>query len=317
MTKVADVIVVGGGVIGSAVTYYLAKEGFKVTLVDRGDLASGTSSACDGNVLAIDKMPGYDSQMTFQSQKMLAELTNELDYDFEYRCPGSTLAVEDEVQDAVARDWTERQKAAGLPMRYMTGAEVHEDEPMLARDIVGLVECASDCSLYPMGLVYGFTYAARRHGAEVRQFCEVRSILRDSSGRVTGVETSDGPVPGGMGVLSAGVWTAAIAATAGVDVPIVPRKGQILVTECAHRIGRRKVMEIGYLMAKFGGSAKRQVEPDMEKYGIALVFEPTMQSNYLIGSSREFVGYDNSCDPRVLGLLAKRAVRFFPVMKDL
>ncbi|NPV70376.1 MAG: FAD-binding oxidoreductase [Firmicutes bacterium] len=317
MSKAFDVIVVGGGVIGSSVTYYLSKEGFQVALFDRGDLASGTSSACDGNVLATDKMPGFDSQMTYKSQQLLAGLQDELAYDFEYRQPGSTLAVEDEGQAIVARDWTRRQREAGLPMRYIEGGEVHEDEPMIAPDIIGLVECKSDSSLYPMGLVYGFTLAAQRLGAEVHQFSEVRSILKDSTGAVKGVEASDGTYHAPRVVISAGVWTPAVAATAGVNVPIKPRKGHILVTESTFRIGRRKVMEFGYLMAKFGGKEKRRVEPDMEKYGVALVFEPTMQGNYLIGSSREFVGFDTTCNESVLALLARRAVRFYPAMEDL
>jgi len=74
VTSATDVIVIGGGVIGSATAYYLSQEGVKVSLIERGDIASGTSSACDGNILAIDKVPGYDSQVTLKSQKLLAEL---------------------------------------------------------------------------------------------------------------------------------------------------------------------------------------------------------------------------------------------------
>ncbi|MGE5485523.1 MAG: NAD(P)/FAD-dependent oxidoreductase [Ignavibacteriales bacterium] len=316
MNRTFDVIVVGGGIIGSAVTYYLSKEGFQVGLLDRGDLASGTSSACDGNVLAIDKMPGFDSQLTYKSQQLLSGLQDELGYDFEYRQPGSTLAVEDEDQDVAAREWTRRQAEAGLPVRYIEGAEVHEDEPMIAPDIVGLVECKSDSSLYPMGLVFGFTLAAKNLGARICQFTEVQSILKGSSGELKGVDTTDGQYYAPRVVICAGVWTPAVAAMAGVCVPITPRKGHILVTESTFRIGRRKVMEFGYLMAKFGGQ-KRRVEPDMEKYGVALVFEPTMQGNYLMGSSREFVGFDTTCDARVMTLIARRSVRFYPVMKDL
>lgn len=317
MSKSADVIVVGCGVIGSSVAYYLSRAGLSVTVVERGDAASGTSSACDGNVLVTDKMPGFDSQMTFESQKLYDKLENELGYDFEYRRLGSTLAVEDEGQEKVARDWVKRQTEAGVPMRYLEGAQVGEDEPRLAKDIIGLVECASDSSLDPMAVVFGFTEAAKRFGAVIKPWTEVRSVLRGKSGEICGVDTSGGEIRAPKVVLAAGVWTPAIAASVGVDVPVVPRKGHILVAERSQAVGRRKMMEFGYLMAKFGSREKRKVEPDMEKYGIAFVFEPTPHGNFLIGSSREFVGFDTTCDTRVLELLARRAIRFYPCIKDI
>jgi len=189
-----DVIVVGCGVIGASVSYFLAKAGVKVMAIDRNDTASGTSSACDGNVLLTDKQPGFDSQMTYESQKLYDVLENELGHDFDYRRLGSTLAVEDEEQEIVAREWVRTQQAAGIPMRYLDGRAVHEDEPRLAPDIIGLVECDSDSSLDPMAVVFGFILAAQRNGAVVKRFTAVDSILRGPDGRVEGVMTAGGPV---------------------------------------------------------------------------------------------------------------------------
>jgi len=317
MSKTSDVLVVGGGVIGAAVAYYLAQERVNVALVERGDLASGTSSACDGNILCTDKQPGYDSQVTLKSQELLTCLLDELDYDLDYVQLGSVLVVENEDQETVARDWVKRQKDAGLPMRYIEGNAVFEDEPLLARDVIGLVECASDSSLNPMALVYGLIEGAKRNGARVYPRHEVASILRDTSGSVRGVATSSGELLAPQVVLTAGVWTPQIASTAGVEVPIKPRKGHILVGERTPKTARRKLMEFGYLMAKFGGKGGRDVEPDMEKYGVAMVYEPTGHGNFLIGSSREFVGFDTRSNLQVLKLLAKRALRFFPAIKNI
>lgn len=316
MSRKSEVIIVGGGVIGTATAYYLSKAGVDVTLVDRGDIAGATSSACDGNVLVIDKKPGFDSRMGTISQSMYATLQDELSYDLEYRRKGSVLAVENEEQALVARDVCAKLKDAGLPMRYIEASEVHEDEPNLAPDIIGLVECASDSSVNPMAVAFGFASAARRHGAKIKPFCEVRSIVRSADGRVTGVETSEGTLSCDTVVLSLGAWTPFLAEKVGVRVPITPRKGHILVAERTVPVGRRKVQEFGYLMAKFGGTSKRAVEPDMETHGVAFVFEPTPHGNFLIGSSRQFAGYDTACDPRVLRLLARRAVRFYPMIRS-
>jgi len=315
MMRAADVIVVGGGVIGAAVTYYLAKERVDVALVERGDIASGTSSACDGNILCTDKKPGYDSQVTLKSQELLAQLVDELDYDLDYAQRGSVLVVENETQEKAARDWAKQQKDAGLPMRYIEGDAVFEDEPLLARDVVGLVECASDSSINPMALVYGFVEGAKRHQAAVYARTEVATLLRADSGAIRGVATSSGELPAAKVVLACGVWTPKLAGSAGVTVPIKPRKGHILVAERTPRRARRKLQEFGYLMTKFG--EKRDIEPEMEKYGVAMVYEPTGHGNFLIGSSREFVGFDTRSNLHVLKLMARRALRFFPTIKNI
>jgi len=205
MSRSADVLVVGGGIIGSAIAYYLAKEGVQVGLIERGDFASGTSSACDGAVLAIDKMPGPDTQMALESQKLFAELISELDYDINYVQRGSVLAVEDERQAEVARHLVQQQQACGLQMHYLEGNDVFQSEPLLARDVVGLVECRSDSSLYPPALVYGFLKAARRNGATLYPFTEVKKLLCNAAGCIRGISTENGDILAPVVVLAAGV----------------------------------------------------------------------------------------------------------------
>ncbi|MDD4903901.1 MAG: FAD-dependent oxidoreductase [Candidatus Bipolaricaulis sp.] len=318
MSRTADALVIGGGVIGSAVFYYLSKEGVRAALVERGDICSGTSGACDGNILSIDKEPGYDSQLALLSQRLLRELVAELDCDVDYTQRGSVLVVEpDARQEAMARDWMRRQKEAGLPMRYIEGREVFESEPLLARDVIGLVECASDSSLSPLALTFGLVEAAKRLGGAVYPRTEIRELLRDRAGSIRGARSSTEEFAAPRVILAAGVWTPHLAGTVGLDVPIQPRKGHILVGERTPDLGRRKLQEFGYLMAKFGQKGVRGVEPAMEESGVAMVYEPTGHGNFLIGSSRQFVGFDTQCDLEVLRLLAKRALRFFPSLRNM
>lgn len=110
MIKHCDVLIIGGGIIGSAIAYYVSKCGREVTLLERGELASGTSSRCDGNILAIDKDPGFDSQMSLESQKLVDQLAKELRHSFEYRAPGSILVCESEEEMIAAEKWVKRQK---------------------------------------------------------------------------------------------------------------------------------------------------------------------------------------------------------------
>lgn len=310
-----DVIVIGGGIMGMAIAYYTAKSGMDVLVVERGEIAGGTSSRCDGNILAIDKEPGFDSQMSLKSQELISELAHELDEEFEYRAPGSILVCESEEEMIAAEQWVDRQKAAGLPFRMLDQQDLRGEWPYMAEDLLGGLECATDSTVNPVLLTYSLAATARRLGARIWTHTPVTSIVQDTSGRVQGVETPNGTIKAKVVINAAGVWSKHVGRMVGLDIPIEPRKGHILVSSRGMNIGQRKVMEFGYLISKFGG--KRKVDPELEKYGVAFVFEPTASQNFLIGSSREFVGMDTRVDQRVIRLIAERAIRFFPVMERL
>ncbi|MBE0339406.1 FAD-binding oxidoreductase [Paenibacillus sp. 28ISP30-2] len=306
----ADLAVVGGGIIGAAIAYYAAKSGLKVVLAERGEIAGGTSSRCDGNILAIDKEPGFDSRMSLVSQELVAELARELEDEFEYRAPGSILVCENDQEMQAAEQWVARQQQEGLPFRMLDQQDLQEEWPHLAKDLPGGLECATDSTVNPVLMTYALAGAARRMGARLLPRTPIQSVLKDEGGNVRGVETPHGVIHAGAVVLAAGVWTRSIGQSLGLHLPIKPRKGHILVSARMPSIGNRKVMEFGYLMSKFGG--QRSVDEVYEKYGVALVFEPTASQNILIGSSRQFVGMDTGVDQQVIRLIARRAIRFFP-----
>ncbi|MGG1940576.1 FAD-dependent oxidoreductase [Paenibacillus polymyxa] len=310
----ADLVIVGGGIIGTAIAYYAAKSGMKVVLAERGEIAGGTSSRCDGNILAIDKEPGFDSRMSLLSQKLVAELAKELEDEFEYRAPGSILVCENDQEMQAAAQWVTRQQQEGLPFRMLDQQDLQEEWPYLAKDLPGGLECATDSTVNPVQMTYALAKAARRMGARLLPRMPIQSVLKDERGNTCGVETQNGVIHADAVVLAAGVWTRSIGDSVGLDLPIIPRKGHILVSARMPSIGNRKVMEFGYLMSKFGG--QRSVDEVYEKYGVALVFEPTASQNILIGSSRQFVGMDTGVDQQVIRLIARRAIRFFPALAN-
>ncbi|MEJ2730936.1 MAG: FAD-dependent oxidoreductase [Deltaproteobacteria bacterium] len=317
-TKSADVVVIGGGVVGTAITYFLARNNIDVILVEKGAITAGTSGRCEGDVLVCDKEPGFDSRLTRLSQDLFPQVANELDDDICWTQTGSLLAIENEAEMEAAKTLCSRLAAEGLPVRILDKYEVHEDEPHLAPDIVGGMETDCDGSLNPMALAYGLVKGAKKLGAKALTHRPVTGIGLDAGGHVERVVTEGEEILTRRVVNAAGVWAAEIGKLAGLDIPIKPRQGQMLVAERTFPVARRKVMEFGYMMAKFDSQGYvRQVTPEMKKYGVALVFEPTEAQNFLIGSSRRFVGMDTSCDIDVLSALAQRAIRFFPVIKDI
>ncbi|PFK31943.1 glycine oxidase [Bacillus cereus] len=314
MKQHCDVLIIGGGIIGSAIAYYVSKCGREVTLLERGELASGTSSRCDGNILAIDKDPGFDSQMSLESQKLVDQLAKELRYSFEYRAPGSILVCESEEEMIAAEKWVKRQKDVGLPFRMLDRQDIRQESPYFADDLLGGLECATDSTVNPYLLSFSLLDEAKRQGTDVHLHTEVRSIRKDGTG-VFVVETNKGTFTANKVVNAAGVWSPLIGEMLDVKIPIQPRKGHIIVASRQEPVGMRKVMEFGYLISKFGG--KRHVDEETEKYGVALVFEPTESQNFLIGSSRQFVGFQTKVDTSVIKCIAKRAIRFYPKMADM
>src|SRR5579875_1223869 len=152
----SDIVIVGGGIIGTAIAYYTAKLGMGVTVVEKGEIAGGTSSRCDGNILAIDKDPGFDSQMSLKSQELVGELARELDEEFEYRAPGSILVCENDAEMEAAERWVNRQKAAGLAFRMLSQQDLRDEWPYMAKDLPGGLECATDSTVNPVLLTYSF-----------------------------------------------------------------------------------------------------------------------------------------------------------------
>ncbi|MEK4498406.1 NAD(P)/FAD-dependent oxidoreductase [Bacillus sp. FSL R12-0069] len=309
-----DVLIIGGGIIGCSIAYYTSKYGRDVTIIEKGEFVSGTSSRCDGNILAIDKDPGFDSQMSLVSQKLVTGLSEELEHSFEYRAPGSILVCESDEEMEAAQQWVNRQKEVGLPFRMLDRQDIRAESPFFADDLLGGLECATDSTVNPYLLAFSLLVESKKYGTKAFNHTEVKEMKRDIDGSFI-VETTNGTFTAKQVVNAAGVWAPKIGQMLDVNIPIEPRKGHIIVASRQQHVGCRKVMEFGYLISKFGG--KRKVDALTEKYGVALVFEPTESQNFLIGSSREFVGFHTRINNEVIKCIANRAIRFYPKMADM
>ncbi|MHC0038478.1 NAD(P)/FAD-dependent oxidoreductase [Pseudoneobacillus sp. C159] len=312
--KHCDVFIIGGGIIGCSIAYYVSKFGRSVTIVEKGEFVSGTSSRCDGNILAIDKDPGFDSQMSLVSQRLVDQLSRELEHSFEYRAPGSILVCETDEEMDAAKQWVDRQKAAGLPFRMLDRTDIRQESHYFADDLLGGLECATDSTVNPYLLAFSLLEEAKKLGTEAIRHTEVIAMKKEPNGCFT-AETSNGVFTANHVVNAAGVWAPRIGEMLDLKIPIQPRKGHLIVASRQQNVGLRKVMEFGYLISKFGG--ERRVDPLTKRYGVALVFEPTESQNFLIGSSREFVGFNTKVNHEVIHCIAKRAIRFYPKMTDM
>ncbi|WP_017549811.1 NAD(P)/FAD-dependent oxidoreductase [Salinicoccus carnicancri] len=312
-----DVLVIGGGIIGASIAYYTAKTGLKVALLESGTLASGTSSKCDGNVLLIDKEPGFDSRMAIKSQALIKELSHELEMKFEFRHPGSIFlcANEDELEQAY--EWADLHnfKNEGQEFfRKLTKEDLKNDSRYFSEHLTGGVECTNDSTVNPYMLTFSLVHQAKKYDFSLFEHTRVTDVERAGGGYFK-VSSHGDVFKAGKVINAAGVQAPAVADMLGLYVPIKPRKGHILVASRSELMGTRKIQEFGYLMTKFG--REREASEEMNDYGIALVHEATESQNFLLGSSREFTGFDTKVDHKIIRLIARRAIEYFPQMKDM
>ena len=303
-----DVVVIGGGIIGCSCAYYLSLEGMRVYLIEKGSLASGTSGACEGNVLIWNKRPGIELDLAMASASLYEELSEELPLDIEFRRRGCLLIAEKPEDLAEIERRVKSLDDRGVPYQPVDRREALKLEPKLAPDIIGGIFFPEEIQVNPMLATFALAKAAKARGAVIRTFCRVTDIRLSPEGEVTAVDTTEGRVFTRAVVNAAGAWSGEIGGMVGLDIPVLPRKGHVVVTEPAEGMLHHTVMEAGYT---------RTVRESREGVAVAAVMEPTHSGNILLGSSREFVGFDRSVDPRVISALISRVLRFLPDLRHL
>ena len=315
--KSFDVVVIGAGAIGTSVAYHLAKKGLEVAIIERGDFASGTSSGCDASALICDKKPGIDTKLGYESIKLYEKYSKEFSYDFEFQQRGSLYVCETEQELEVAEQYARAQADDGYPMWMMDKHEIHQVEPYLAEDLVGGIWTECDSSVTPFLLAFAFIEEGKKLGLKAYHHHTVLDIKLDQKGAVESVITDKGEFKTKKVINCGGAWAPALGEMVGIHIPIEPRKGQILVTERTFKIVNEKIQEFGYMLSKFEDIRyERKVSELVEKHNVAFVIEPTLAENCIIGSCRAFEGYNRKNSIEVMSALAERALRFFPILRD-
>jgi len=296
--------VIGAGIVGAACCYYLARAGLKVAVIERGAVAAGTTGAGEGNILVSDKEPGPELELAQLSVRLWRQLEDELGPDAELEPKGGLVVAAGPEERRQLDKFAAAQAAAGVEVLYVGPAGLRHQEPHLADGLAGGVLYPEDMQVQPMMAAALMLRAARDLGAELRLHEEVTAI-ETAAGRVAGVRTSAGGLSAGLVVNAAGTWAGELAARAGLALPVLPRRGFIVVTEPLPRMIRHKVYTADYVANVASGSAGLE---------ISTVVEATASGTVLIGASRERVGFDRTSSMKIVGTLAAQAVRLFPVL---
>jgi glycine/D-amino acid oxidase-like deaminating enzyme len=316
MKKTADIVIIGGGVIGTSIAYFLSKCGEEVVLLEKNDLASGSSGACDIDIILQSKNPGIHLKLAMASADLYKNLPKQLGFDIEYENTGGMILIEDEEQLKVMKDFVKKQREIGLKVELLDLKEASKLQKGLASHLVGATYSPQDAHVNPMKLCLGFAYAAKRHGAEIMLNTEVVDI-KTENGKVRSVTTNRGEIDTGMIINAAGVYAPMIGEMAGISVPIKPRRGQIVITEPAPKLVMGDVLCAKYIVAKYNPLLSEGSDDPETKLGVGLSLSQTQNGNILIGGCREFVGYNRSTTHEALKTILRHAVRLVPALKDI
>jgi D-hydroxyproline dehydrogenase subunit beta len=303
-----DVAVVGAGIVGAACALAAARRGLRVSVVDQGPIAGGTTGAGEGNLLVSDKQPGPELDLALLSLRSWREISAHVEVvtggGFELEVKGGLVVAATASALATLRDLAQQQRRAGVSAIEVPSVGIPDHEPHLAPDLAGAVLYPQDAQLQPMLAAARLLPAARLRGATVWTGARVTGFLRTGE-KVTGIRTTAGDLPAGAVINAAGTWSGELAALAGADVPVLPRRGVVLVTQPLPPLVRHKVYAAEYVA---------DVASDEAGLESSAVVEGTRAGNILIGASRERVGFQRGMPLPVVRRLAAQAVRLFPVL---
>ena len=247
MKSRAECVIIGGGVVGAAIAYYLARGGMTdCVLVEADYLSSGATGRCGGGIRQQWSTEA-NARLAIESVREFSTLEEELDADIEFLQGGYLVLAYTDEDVAQFEKNVGLQQGLGLDVAILTPDEIVERVvPELNTDGVRMATyCPSDASANPFLTTQAYADAARRLGVEIELFTPVTRILTDG-GKVTGVETSRGTISAPLVVNVAGSHSVPIAATAGVDLPITPCRRQILVTEPLERFFHPMIISFSF-----------------------------------------------------------------------
>jgi glycine/D-amino acid oxidase-like deaminating enzyme len=286
-----DAIVVGAGVVGAACALALARDGLRVLVLDADAAALGTTAAGMGHLVVMDDSPEqlaltrYSTSL-WRAQSDAVRAASELDW-----C-GTVWVAEDETQLDAVRAKQRLYSEHGVDAELLDQTSLIEAEPQLRPGLAGGLLVPSDGVIYQPSATVALLALARELGAEVLERMPVEEII--PCGVRFGVDTLRADII----VNAAGASAASLTPT----LPVVPRKGHLVITERHPGFCRHQVVELGYLTSAHV----------MTSESVAFNVQPRSTGQVLIGSSRELVGWDASVNRRVLGRMIARACSFMP-----
>jgi sarcosine oxidase, subunit beta len=251
-----DVLVIGGGIAGTATTYYLARAGVEVTLVDRLDLNTQASGSNAGSLHLQIPFPEFISDgeewarvfteatpVMREAIRLWRGLETELGVDLEVSIDGGLLVAETEAQMRDIARKAEIERAAGLTIELLSAGDLRRMAPYLSERMIGAAYCPDEGKANPLKATPAFAAAAQKYGARILANCEVTALVSGNDGYRA--NTPLGEIKARRIVNAAGVGAGRIAAMLGIELRTQPVAIQVNVTEPAEPLVNHLVYSAG------------------------------------------------------------------------
>jgi glycine/D-amino acid oxidase-like deaminating enzyme len=306
----AEVIIVGGGVIGTACAYFLSRRGVKVLLLERDHLGAGAS----GTTAALISISGTSGtpealhRLNIESYDLLLDIEQDFDQPLEIIQGGALYAAMNEQEIRDIKPAYEEVCELGIDAQWMKGSEARDFEPLLGPNVEAAFYNPASYHVNPFRLYEGYLDTALRRGSRVEYGVQVQEVkLKDK--RIDRIATTKGEYRAEWVVVAGGAWTPEILSSLGMEIPIVPARGQVILTDPCSARTEHIISFLDHLYIK-----------------------QTASGNFYLGSHTEFVGFENRITLEKISqftrifthgvpLLARlRALRFFagfrPICED-
>ena len=294
--KSADVIIIGGGVMGASTAFYLAERGFSdIILLEKEELfGQGATGRCAGGV-RYQFATKVNIQLSLESLPILDQFKEDFGQFVDYKQVGYLFLLTDPENVKQFEENVKLQHSLGVETEWLSGDEVRLRFPMMnLDDVIAATNNAKDGVVDPNGVVMGYINSAKRLGAKAVNNIEVLEIQIES-GRVTGVQTNEGYISSPVVVNAAGPWAGEVGKKAGLSIPIQPLRRQWLTTT-----------RLPDLPEDF---------PFMIDFSQSLYFHPEGEG-LLTGMSNpdEVIGFNQNIDPDWELVHIQAAIERFPML---
>jgi glycine/D-amino acid oxidase-like deaminating enzyme len=255
-----DVVVIGGGIIGTSAALFLAQQGISVALCEKGQIAHEQSSRNWGWCRKMARDP-RELPLAIESLRMWEGMNGMVEAETGFRASGIMYLAQTQADLARFEAWLDHAREYQLDSRIIGSAEIARRLPGIAKEYTGALFTASDGKAEPQMAAPAIARAARRHGATIMTGCAVRGI-ETAVGRVASVVTERGAIACTSVVLAGGAWSHLFCGNLGIELPQLGVLGSVMRTErldggpeisaAGRRFGYRKRMDGGYTVSSVG-----------------------------------------------------------------
>ncbi|HYB42978.1 MAG TPA: FAD-dependent oxidoreductase [Candidatus Methylomirabilis sp.] len=327
----AEIAVVGGGIAGASTAFHLAAHGRRVTLVERGEIASGASGV---NAGAIDSIgwghsPDLQAHLTAGSVELFKQLQLDHDLDVEFRQSGALQAIQTPEQYEFTRERVAALRARGHEVVLLSAREARSLEPGMSAAVLGAMYSPLRSQADPVRATQAFARLAEREGARILTGCEVTAIEPRPAGgwvvRATSLELIASDI-----VIAAGAWCQTLGAMLGLEIPIVAVRGQMWATASVSPRVFQTISSAESAMAfhhERGGAAVAPERDDGEPPDLThragarvtrhLYGRQRRNGEVIFGGDRQLAGWSTVPEPSGIEVNRRHAAEVLPFLAEL